>query len=170
MRDCRYVHTYNVLIELELGVYSIHFIGYRFEAFVLARPGFCPSQARRSFYSSCRSVCGCSSGIIQVQFPKIGLPGFVFSRPSLPHIQARSRLSLQPFRQSFFNIIILANIILISIHSSVLHTTAAPSSRTSSSPSPNALNCAKMTRSSTIVPKLPINHGKFVHTYSSSKL
>ena len=51
------------------------------------------------------------------------------------------------------------------------HTTASPSSPlTSSSPSPNALNCAKIIKSSTIVPKLPINHGKFVHTYSSSKL
>ena len=50
------------------------------------------------------------------------------------------------------------------------YATASPSSLTSASTSPNALNCAKITKSSTIVPKLPINHGKFVHTYSSSKL
>lgn len=48
-----------------------------------------------------------------------------------------------------------------------IYTTASSSSF---SPSPNTLNCAKITKSSTIVPKLPINHGRFVHTYSFSRL
>jgi hypothetical protein len=57
--------------------------------------------------------------------------------------------------------------ILLILQSSLPYTTASPSSF---SPSPNTLNCPKITRSSTMVPKLPINHGIFVITYSLSRL